>query len=257
MEAVLNAVDNVDVDKQNSKGGLMVDVNTMRSMLDKNPLTAGKKIACTEWGVNPDPIAGHPELSPVSLAEGLFCLHGAMAMMPQLSAAKQTADYACWHQAYPGQWLKSSPFYCVYGTAMDGNGNWPIKSYVQRPVGLAMQMVANYVRDNIFTIDTGDKDTVAYAFEDSSAQDCTMVVVNRSDEDRVIHIGWTAVAGRPACVSYLQSKLPNPSPVDNNETPGNQLVELTSPTSIGKVSSKGFIDIRIRRYSAAGIKFSD
>lgn len=235
--------------------GLMKQINDMQDLLDDEELGT-RKIACTEWGSNPDVTTS--ELKACALADGLFCLDGVLAMM------RSNADLATWHCIVPNKLNLSSPFYTDESRSYLSSYPTANTHYVVRPVGLAMQMAANHFRTTEHTVTRclGGASCKAYAFSESG-KTSTMVLINPTGEEKTLSLSWPDVAGKSIFVSYLRTKSGfAPSLYNDNEDatnyPNNLEVELTDHTDSGMdVPSDGTFTCDVPAYSAVGIEFRD
>lgn len=257
--SMLTRVDNEDYTNY-ANAGLLQRINAMRTLLNPDPELPQKKIACTEWGNWQNGSVTS------SLAGGLYCLEGNIEMAKRHASGCNTVDYASWYFDIPSQFEQSSPFYTYPSiretiAAQKAVGSaycYPVAStnYIQRPVGLAMEMAANYYRAYAHDVTNSipASDGKVYAFTESS-KSATMVLINKKGTAQNYTFSWPAAAGKIVYKRVLQST--NGSLDASNETPGSPQVTLSDQQYVCDVAADGTFQITIPAYAAVGLEFKD
>ncbi|MCE5313783.1 MAG: fibronectin type III domain-containing protein [Armatimonadota bacterium] len=256
------AMGRVDVDNYN---GLLHRIDEMRNELDDAGLT-DKKIAITEWGINPD--TGDSAEYPYALSDGLYCLDGSLSMM-----TSDLVSYAAWHQSAAGKGLRHSPFFLYPNLPTEPADGM---QYIQRPVGLAMQLMQQQYRPYYNEIQSeliaSEEKVFAFSGGDEPA---SMVILNKTSSAKQHVFCWPAVVGKDVYATYLKSIEGTVDLSDNNDSStvsnGNVIdYEVVLRGNSGDdydagdyvdtsmvVANDGSFTITVAPYSAVGLEFRD
>jgi hypothetical protein len=245
-----------------STNGLLKQIDNMHDILSDASL-GSKEIAATEWA-NLNDYKGEEQI----LANALYCLDGTLTMVYRTDG-KDSVNYAAWHALKPPHYQQYSAFYTYpempWGTSISTTPYPDANTlYVQRPIGLAMEMAAKYYRNTGHTVtrSLGGGSCKAFSFSETG-KTSTTVLINPSGSDKTLSLCWPAVAGKNIYVSYLRTKSGyTPNLNNDNEDvsnyPSNLEVELTENTDSGQdVPANGTFELTIPMYSAVGIEFRD